>query len=59
MRARSTSRAAAVRDRASFAIAAFSSDVNVRNRKALLEAAPALFEYIAAAGIEDDLEGPE
>jgi hypothetical protein len=27
--------------------------------KALLEAAPALLEYIAAAGIKDDLEGPE
>jgi site-specific recombinase XerD len=29
-----------------------------RQRKALLEAAPALIEYIEAAGIKDDLEGP-
>jgi site-specific recombinase XerD len=29
-----------------------------RQRKALLEAAPALLEYIEAAGIKDDLEGP-
>jgi len=30
-----------------------------RRGKVLLEAAPALLEYITAGGIEDDLEGPE
>jgi hypothetical protein len=30
-----------------------------RQRKALLEASPALLEYITAVGINDDLEGPE
>lgn len=30
-----------------------------RQRKTLLEAAPALLQYIAAAGIKDELEGPE
>ena len=30
-----------------------------RQRKALLEAAPTLLEYIAATDIKDDLKGPE